>query len=604
MNYIKYLLIIVIFLQAFVKCKTESKKLPSHQKIIKKNNTKEKNITEVNSNKKNKLLEGIWVSSDYIRNLDKNRSLGDSFNKLKTYSIIIYDRKNTIHCSYPHFKKEHQLKLENDLSVNDTNKMFFKILTFDKKYMKIKNNKGEIFQYEKIQEDVDYENIPNQIVNVESTLKKKWFANKYHLSLGNKYYEIEIDTLGYVKGKSPYIEANIFAWYETQNNRVYDIVNLKTTNENLYYVIDMSTPFKLFIREIQQPGNFGESLVRKKIHGSIEEKYSYSNQLPEAISLDSLTTKNHKPYNQNEFDLFIQKKLILNELGCYDLDSLQKIYQKLIPKSNVLSIRDLRIGSEGDNNYEEEQKIFENKTFYITGIVNNLSNRDIVIPKNNVFLVTVSSKNEVFEQLIHLNLFKNEFIEKDDALLYADGENLIFYNGILSHTLNIINSKRIFTPLFYEGLNENEKYLYFFKFETEQGNVFYSDIDQITCHKNYNSSDLSFLKEDLYDSDYNTSEIREFVIEKNNTKQKLELFTFERKEFFKLTITTSSCKKEYFGEARAIFFQSGRFYVQNTSPIYQIYFNVDYTQAKIELHKQQQEISDCLPIETIMELKK
>lgn len=600
MNQVKLLVIILLVVFLF-SCKEDNKKLSNKSIPV-----KTKDTVKLTNDIKSKLFGGIWLSDNYKKELSENNSIVNSYNKLKTYSIIIYDGKTTLHCNYPYSKEEHYLTLVRDSSLKRGGEMAFKIITINDIKMKIKNNNGEIFEYKKLKKNVKSENISLALVNEDRFQEKKWFAGNYRLSLNEEYYEIQIDSLGFVRGKSPYTEARIFPWHENKTKKGFDVINFKSIHkEDYYFIVELATNDKFFIREIEQPNNIGVNLIEKGVKGYLERSYFYEKQITKAVSLDSLITEEEVLYKQDDFDFHIQDSLQIDELGCYNLDSLQLLYQSFMPKSNILSIKNFTVKAITTLGHNTEEALFENKIFQTYGIMNNLTNKNIIIPNGNIYLVTVSSKNEVVEQLIHLNFFEDEYIKAKGALLYSDIMDIPFYKDVQSIILDVVDGKEIFTPLFHEQLNENEKYLYFFKFETEQGNAFYSDVNQIICHKNYNYSDLDFLEKNSCNFDDELYEKIEFFYEKGEIKQKLKLFfSYDRRCFFKLNISTPSCKKDYFGEARPIFL-NGEYYVQNSSEIYKFILSVDNTKVKIILHNEYlQGINDCSTIETIMELKK
>lgn len=561
---------------------------------------------------KKKLLGGIWVTKAYDYLLNLSNSLLFSQKNLQTYSDIIFDGDSIMYCSYPFLEEEHQLKIFNDLSVRGTiDSTSFNILKLDNDTMVIRGKENKTFKYYKIKNDIKSLEVSKGSIVQE----KKWFSGDYKLMVHDKVYNFKVDKSGKLLGEMPFKKIKIYTWYEEEDKKEYEIISFWSENYEESYLVELATNNTFYLQKINKLEDAGQTIIRQELKAYLKKEsqdYNSHSSDSKAILLDSLVDINGTNNSFSEIKLYIENNFESNENGVYNLDSLKKVYQEKLHKSNVLELKEFKISETETKNYEydNEKYIDINNKYYILGSLKNLTDECILMPHNGIYLITVSNKNEVIEKLICKDFLTNDKILAKGWELYGE-YSVPFINGEQVNFLQQINNKTIFTPLFNDRLKENESYICFFKLETHEGNSFYSsdDIEIIKYSGKYEDKYLQKIEDNIYQFKEFGHEVKEYVFKNNEKKQTLQFLLLsdgggDTKGLFKLhIIDANNCESSFVGKANSIFFDESEYFVENKSMIKKIVFSKDRKKAKI-LIREDSTTNCAKPLEEVLELIK
>jgi len=294
-------LILLVIVLIVVSCKTDGKEsiankndLPSIDKDTLTKTTKSnletkkpKPLVQYSDKLLKDLSGGVWVSKEYKDLIAKTKSRSETGSLLTTYSDIIFDGDNILHCNYPYFMEEHQLLLNKDLSVG-SGEPNFTILDVNDEELTIVNSKNQKYSYFKVHKKIVDGDIFQTISEGSEAVFYKQFAGEYLLDIGGEKTRLVLDEAAE--------NYSVFIVYPFSGGFTFDVISLNIKGKQVNYKINKIEKSSYFIEEIEEIEDDGP-IISKNIKGVLTKISDNTKQEEAASTASSAQNSSTSDYN-------------------------------------------------------------------------------------------------------------------------------------------------------------------------------------------------------------------------------------------------------------------------------------------------------------------
>jgi len=273
-HFIKRAFIISMFIGLlFVSCKEKNNKKEDLQTIPEQQKTKEvKEISQKQSLQEVKkyLKDGIWVSKEFEKSIDKTHSRSVTNFSLTTYTEIIFDGKNTLYCNMPNYMEETPHPLHQDLSAGIGETKDFEIVKVNDFLLTIKDKKDKKHDYFKLKRKYQWNEI-YRIIREEGSEKifYKWFSGKYVFKINSNETIIDFDDKA-----SNY---NVSVYYPDEGGETFDLIEFFYKGRQRLYKIYKVDQTNYYLDELEEFLDVDGPIVSKNNKGILTKIVTKTN---------------------------------------------------------------------------------------------------------------------------------------------------------------------------------------------------------------------------------------------------------------------------------------------------------------------------------------
>ena len=181
-----------------------------------------------------KKIRGVWASEEYKNLLFESNSVTEAEKSITTYTDIIFDGEEFLHCNKPSFMEEAYLYLNADSTATTYEGDFeFKIIAFDNNIMTIKSSTEKTYKYKRVVENPDLSKMFQEITKGTTRIENQWLAGNYNIQLDSLMFNAELSPKGEIKST---IE---FKWIAPFSYKGIDFIEFRFENDStLLYSIE------------------------------------------------------------------------------------------------------------------------------------------------------------------------------------------------------------------------------------------------------------------------------------------------------------------------------------------------------------------------------